>query len=74
MVPVKAEIEVMRNTSAHSDYRETLAWLSHYKKAPHKIFITHGEKTSANSLKKKIHEKFGWKSIVPHYQMKEILK
>lgn len=74
MVPIRAHVEIMRNTSAHSDYSETLEWLSHYKKPPRKVFITHGESSSANSLKEKIEKQFGWKCIVPRYLQTENLK
>lgn len=73
MVEVKAEIANLSGTSAHSDYSETLEWLSHFQKPPKKIFITHGEPQSAESLKKKIQKKFGWQCIVPHFEQKESL-
>ena len=73
MVPVNAEVQMLSNTSAHSDYAETLSWLSHYKASPKKTFITHGEDHAAISLKDKIENKFGWSCIVPRYQQKEKL-
>ena len=73
MVQIQAQIESLSNTSAHSDYEETLKWLSFYEKAPKKIFITHGELDAANSLKEKIEKQFGWSCIVPHYLQKETL-
>lgn len=73
MVQIKAEIALLSNASAHSDYEEILKWLSFYQKAPKKIFITHGELNAANSLKEKIERQFGWVCIVPHYLQKETL-
>lgn len=70
LIPIRADVEVLTNTSAHSDYNETLEWLGHFEKAPKKIFITHGEYEAATSLKHKIEVKFGWPCIVPHYQQK----
>lgn len=73
MVQIEADVESLSNTSAHSDYSETLQWLSSFEHAPKKIFITHGEIDAANSLKEKIKEQFGWTCIVPHYLQKETL-
>ena len=73
MVPIKAHIEYIGSLSAHADYQEILEWLYHFKKAPRKVFITHGEPAAALSLKNKIEEKFGWDCVIPHYLQKENL-
>ncbi|MFA6303175.1 MAG: MBL fold metallo-hydrolase [Legionella sp.] len=73
MVQIAAEIASLSNTSAHSDYNETLQWLSHFKKAPKKIFITHGEIDAATALKNKIEHQFAWSCTMPHYLQKETL-
>lgn len=73
MYPVRARVENLRNTSAHSDYRETLAWLSGFQKSPRKVFLTHGEPKAAASLKRKIERQLGWKVIIPKYLQKERL-
>ena len=74
MIPINAEICQMTSTSAHVDFDEMLTWLAHLKKAPRKIFITHGGKESAQSLKMKIEQKFHWKCMVPHYLDQEELR
>jgi metallo-beta-lactamase family protein len=74
MIPVHAEICQMTSTSAHVDFDEILAWLAHLKKAPQKIFITHGIKASADSLKMKIEQKFHWNCMVPNYLDQVTLK
>lgn len=66
-VPVKAEIRVMHNMSAHADYQELLAWLKNFKSAPKKVFITHGEAASAEALKTKIATELHWDCVVPEY-------
>lgn len=71
--PVKAEVIALTNMSAHADYEEILTWLSHFKKPPRKIFLTHGELSSSEALKKMIKEKFGWNCIIPQYLQKETL-
>lgn len=74
MIPVRASVKELSNTSAHSDYNETLKWLSFFQYAPKKIFVTHGEIESANSLKGKIERQFGWTCMVPHYlQIEELI-
>lgn len=65
--PVKAHISSIQLLSAHADYEEILAWLSGFKKAPKKVFLTHGEKESAESLKEKIEKQFGWQVVIPTY-------
>lgn len=67
MVPIRAEIRELSNFSAHADYSEILEWLSHFKKAPRNVFITHGESEAALSLKHKIEERFGWRCLIPQY-------
>jgi metallo-beta-lactamase family protein len=67
MVSIQAEVIQLENTSAHADYEEILAWLAHLKKAPRKVFITHGEKESAQALKLKIEQTLHWDCTVPNY-------
>lgn len=74
MVPIRAEVIKISSTSAHADYEEILTWLAHFKKAPRKIFITHGEKNASQSLKAKIEQQFHWHCIVPAYLDKEELR
>jgi len=74
MIPIRAEVIQMENTSAHADYAEMLHWLAHLKNAPRKIFITHGEEESAQSLKVKIEQKFHWNCVIPDYLDKEQLR
>lgn len=73
MVPIRAEVIELENTSAHADYQEMLAWLSHIKKTPRKIFITHGENKAAESLKEKIEQQYQWNCCIPAYLDEEEL-
>ena len=66
-VPVRAEVAVLHNLSAHADYAETLAWLGHFKRAPRRVFITHGEPAAADALRRHIGETLGWNAEVPDY-------
>lgn len=73
MIPVRAQIEMLSNTSAHADYEEILQWLKHFRKPPVKTFITHGEPVASSALKNKIEEQLGWNCIIPHYKQTEQL-
>ena len=73
MVPIHAEVVQMENTSAHADYQEMLTWLSPIKKAPRKVFITHGEKEASLMLKSKLEQQFHWDCMVPSYLYEEEL-
>lgn len=73
MIPVKAHIEYLTNTSAHADYEEILIWLKRFNRAPRKVFITHGEPDAAASLKKHIEAQLGWSCQIPDYLDEETL-
>ncbi len=67
MWPVRAQIEILHNTSAHADYSEILSWLGTFKNPPRQTFITHGEPEAASSLRMKIESHLGWNACVPEY-------
>ncbi|AHE66980.1 MBL fold metallo-hydrolase RNA specificity domain-containing protein [Legionella oakridgensis] len=73
MVPIRAEIVRLQNTSAHADYEEILAWLGGVKQVPKKLFITYGENDASAALKEKIEKRYGWHCYVPSYLDDELL-
>lgn len=73
LYPVRAEISMLDNISSHADYSEILEWLGHFREAPRKIFLTHGEPEAATSLKFKIEDRFGWDVEIPEYNQEENL-
>lgn len=73
MVPVRARVEYLTNTSAHADYEEILTWLARFNRAPRNVFITHGEPEAANSLKKHIETQLGWSCEIPDYLDEKVL-
>jgi len=73
MIPIRANIEMLGNVSAHADYEEILSWLSYIKKPPKKIFITHGEPDAADALRFHIEQTFGWTCMVPQLMQHEDL-
>lgn len=64
-VSVRARVRTLENLSAHADYSEILTWLEKSNIRPKKVFVTHGEKESAEEMKRHIVEKFKWSCEVP---------
>ena len=67
-VPVRAEVQVLSNLSAHADYAEILEWLGHFEVAPKRVFITHGEPVAADALRLRIEEAMRWRCTVPEFR------
>ncbi len=72
-IPVRAEVAVLDNLSAHADYGEILDWLEHFHAAPRTTFITHGEPAATDALRHHIEERFGWSVCVPDYLERVVL-
>ncbi|MEO8136819.1 MAG: MBL fold metallo-hydrolase [Betaproteobacteria bacterium] len=66
-VPVRAEVAMIDNLSAHADCVEILDWLGHFGQPPRRTFITHGESTAADALRLRIGETLHWNCTVPDY-------
>jgi metallo-beta-lactamase family protein len=64
-VPVRAEVVSIENLSAHADQEETVTWLRAGHAQPRKVFVTHGEPSSAAALAVRLKEEFGWNCQVP---------
>lgn len=73
LVAIKARVELLHNISAHADYNEILGWLGNFKRAPKRVFLTHGEPHSRASLKSKIEAKYKWSCMMPEYMQTESL-
>ncbi len=71
--PVKAEIKNLQVLSAHADQAELLDWMSEITTTPEKVFIIHGEATSAQVFSEKVTETYGWECEIPElYSIVEI--
>lgn len=58
---VKAEVVELENMSAHADFREIIEWLEGSRNLdPAQVFLTHGEPSAADELRRRLEEKFGW--------------
>jgi metallo-beta-lactamase family protein len=67
-VPIRAEVAVLDNLSAHADAGEILGWLEQFDAPPERTFITHGEPDAADALRRLIGERLGWPCVVPDYR------
>ena len=72
-VPVRAEVVKMDSMSAHADYTEILEWLRGFKRPPKHTFVTHGEPSAADEMRRRIEETLGWTVSVPEYGEKAVL-
>ncbi|MGD9128168.1 MAG: MBL fold metallo-hydrolase [Planctomycetia bacterium] len=70
--PVRAQVAQVHGFSGHADRGQLMDWLSHFQTAPKRIFLTHGDGESAESLANDIRQKHGWNVHIPVY--KEIVK
>lgn len=66
-VPVCAEVALINRLSAHADADETLAWLKQMKTPPRQTFVTHGEPSAADTLRRRIAEELRWPATVPEH-------
>jgi metallo-beta-lactamase family protein len=73
-VPIRAEVAVINNLSAHADCGEILDWLRGFGRAPRETFITHGEPVAADALRRRIEEQLRWRVRVPDYLEKAVLQ
>lgn len=73
-IQMRAQVRVLENVSAHADYSEILHWLSQSQMHPEKVFVTHGEPSAADELRRRITEKLGWDCVVPEQNEKVTLE
>ncbi len=66
-IPVRAEVRMLENLSAHADADEILGWLKGYIQPPRCTFITHGEAEAADALRHRIEEELHWPCVIPEY-------
>jgi metallo-beta-lactamase family protein len=67
MVPVKASIQQIDALSAHADRSELVRWSGKLgQPGPGRVFLTHGEPESAESLAALLRQTYGWTVRVPN--------
>ena len=64
-VPVRAQVKNLDMLSAHADADEILRWLHGFKGPPRMTFVTHGEPSASDALRRRIEEELGWPCLVP---------
>lgn len=67
LVPVKAEVASISGLSAHGDQRDLVRWLSHFRRAPRRVFLVHGEDRGLTGLARQIGERLKWPVLIPEY-------
>jgi metallo-beta-lactamase family protein len=66
-VPVRAEVENLAMLSAHADADEIMRWLRNFSHPPRMTFVTHGEPTAADTLRRRIQDERGWRATTPDH-------
>jgi metallo-beta-lactamase family protein len=64
-VPVRAEVENLTMLSAHADADGIMRWLRNFTQPPRMTFVTHGEPTAADTLRRRIKDELGWRAATP---------
>jgi metallo-beta-lactamase family protein len=53
--------------SAHADAEELLRWLGNFRRPPRMTFVTHGEPTASDVLRRRIQDELGWSATAPEH-------
>lgn len=64
-IPVRADLYTLGGLSAHADRDALVKWLSHFKQAPGRVFVVHGEEETAQGFGQLLREGMGWNVEVP---------
>ncbi len=63
-IAVRAEIYTIGGLSAHADQAGLLGWLAHFKHAPARTFIVHGEAETTRIFADAVRGKLHWNNVV----------
>jgi metallo-beta-lactamase family protein len=64
-VPVRAQVHTIGGLSAHADRDALLGWLRHFRQAPGRVFVVHGEMLTAHEFAATVRERLGWNAVAP---------
>jgi metallo-beta-lactamase family protein len=70
---LKMRVQSINGFSGHADKNELTMWLSSLKRAPRRLFITHGEESAALSFAEHIKNEKGWPISVPEFHDEAVL-
>jgi metallo-beta-lactamase family protein len=62
-VQVRASIYTIGGLSAHADQEGLLAWLAHFRRAPRRTFIVHGEQQNAEIFAAAVRARLRWREV-----------
>ncbi len=65
VVPIRAEVQQLAALSGHADATELLDWLRPTAQSPHRVFLTHGEPSASEALRKRIVDELHWPCELP---------
>jgi metallo-beta-lactamase family protein len=71
--PMKMKVRRIEGFSAHAGKQELFDWVTHLKKDPRRVFITHGEEEAAEHFSKFVYNATEWNTFVPEYKDTVIL-
>ncbi|MGJ8737809.1 MBL fold metallo-hydrolase RNA specificity domain-containing protein [Zobellia laminariae] len=72
--PVKSKIYHLESLSGHADQKELLHWMQDIKNIPEEVFLGHGEPSSLDAFRVKIHDVYNWNVHIPKLnEIREIL-
>jgi metallo-beta-lactamase family protein len=66
-VPVRAEVVVLPQLSAHAGRSELLRWLSGFQAAPRQTFLVHGEPVALQAFMGAVESTYHWPVTIPAY-------
>ena len=72
-IPVRAEVANLPMLSAHADADEILRWLRNFRRPPRMTFVTHGEPTASDVLRRRIQDELAWQATAPEHLEKASL-
>jgi len=64
-IPVRAQIHTLGGLSAHADQGALLAWLGHFRRAPQRTFVVHGEADTQAAFAQLVAERLRWNTHAP---------
>lgn len=67
MIPVRAEVVVLPQLSAHAGRSELLRWLSGIKSPPKMTFLIHGEPVALAAFRVAVDAQYHWPITIPAY-------
>jgi metallo-beta-lactamase family protein len=65
--PIRAQVAILENLSAHADAEELMEWLSKLKRPVRQTFVTHGEPVASDTLRRRIEERLRRSARVPEH-------